>query len=218
MEYIFILGFIVVLVFFWKFLNRTAKATPQRTAPQKSSGLSSLSLELPQNLYYHQGHSWMKPDKPDIATIGVDDFLQNLIGRVNVIDLPRIGAFLRQGEGGWKLGGDTSTINVLAPLSGEVLEVNERVLSNPQVVNLDPYGVGWLLKVRVPKMKSDMANLLSGQLASIWMKETTDTFYRKISGNGGIAGKNGRSAFKEISYKIPPEQWNELVREFLLCK
>jgi glycine cleavage system H protein len=223
MEYIFILGFIVILVFFWRFLIRLEKAHH----PESSVGSTSSQTSLPQNLYYHQGHIWVEPEQSNVAKIGMDSFALKLLSRARFADLPRVGSYLEQGEKGWKMSWNSTTINVLSPVDGEVLEVNQEVLDNPWLVDRAPYGEGWLLKVRVPKMKSNLAHLLSGKLATTWMEETTKDFYSKAAFNNNVSSKNTGSyknngastkqlSIKEIAEALPEEKWKELAQEFLL--
>jgi glycine cleavage system H protein len=218
MEYVFILGFIVVLVFFWKFLYRAGTPTHSDAAGINPGQRDLRQCNLPQNLYYHQGHSWVEQEDPEVARIGIDDFAQKLIGRVDFVDLPRIGSFLAQGEKGWSLGSDSAPIDILSPVAGEVLAINQEVLDDPQVVNRDPYGNGWLLKVRVPKMKSSTTNLLTGKLAAVWMKGNIDAFCRKISDDNTHPAQFNLGTENESAEEPPRDKWNELAREFLLCK
>ena len=211
MEYIFILGFIVILVFFWRFLIRLEKAHH----PESSVGSTSSQTSLPQNLYYHQGHIWVEPEQSNVAKIGMDAFAMKLLSRTRFADLPRVGASLEQGEKGWKMNWNSTTIDVLSPVAGEVLEVNQEVLDNPWLVDRVSYGEGWLLKVRVPKMKSNLAHLLSGKLATVWMEETTKDFYRKAAYKKDGASTKQLS-IKEIAEALPEEKWKELAQEFLL--
>jgi glycine cleavage system H protein len=218
MEYVFILGFIVVLVFFWKFMNRSGKPTRPSAIHSDSDQRSFRRCKLPRSLYYHQGHSWVEPESPDVARIGIDDFAQKLIGRADFIELPSVGAFLKQGEKGWKLGCDSTEIDILSPVDGEVLAINNKALDDPQIVNHDPFGNGWLLKVRVPKMQSNLTNLLTGKLAALWMKENIENFCLKMSEGTEPATQVGPMPGNETAEEPSQDEWNELAREFFLCK
>ena len=218
MEYIFILGFIVILVFFWKFLNRAGRKARPDAGNGEAVQQRFKECRLPQNLHYHQGHSWVKPEGPDVARIGVDDFAQRLIGRADFIELPRVGAFLEQGENGWRLESDSVTVDILSPVDGEVLEINEKVRDDPQIINRDPFGIGWLLKVRMPKMKGNLTNLLSGKLAAAWMQESIEAVCGKISEKDVSAKQVNPIPGNETAEESSRHRWNALVRESLLCK
>ncbi|MBN2242387.1 MAG: glycine cleavage system protein H [Acidobacteria bacterium] len=216
MEYLFLLGFGFVLVFFWRFLSGTGEPEIPRKEKGAPRARHMRRVVLPSELYYHRGHGWVAPDHSDTARVGIDDFVQKLIGRARFIDLPRVGTFLKQGEKGWKLESDSLSVDVLSPVDGEVLAVNEEALRNPQVVNQEPYGNGWLLEVRAPRIKSNQAHLLSGELAAAWMKKTEEDFNRRMSDDPDLVGKIGREAGDETAVAVPREKWNDLVQEFLL--
>ena len=218
MEYVFILGFLVALVFFWKLLHRTGESARFDADQGNLVQRDFKQCILPQNLYYHQGHSWVEQKGADVVKIGIDDFAQKLIGQTDLIDLPRVGTLLEQGEKGWKLGRNSSSIDILSPVDGEVLAVNEKALSEPQIINRDPYGNGWLLKVRVSKMKSNMTNLLSGHLAAVWMKENIEAFCLKLSEDASPAEQAVPEPGNETSEKSLRDRVHELAKEFLLCK
>jgi glycine cleavage system H protein len=218
MEYVFILFFIVVLVFFWRFLSRAEGPEPSKNAAGSAGKQPIKRFLLLKDLFYHQGHGWVKPEPQDTVRIGVDDFVQKLIGRASFIDLPRVGAFLKQGEKGWKMGGESISLDVLSPVDGEVLEVNDRALRDPQTVNRDPYGSGWLLKVRVPKTADNTANLLSGEPAEAWMEKTVEAFNRRMLDDPDLAARIREPAGIEIAGAGPGKKWNDLVQEFLSCE
>lgn len=218
MEYLFILFFIIVLVFFWRFLSRAEEPELSRDAAGSPGKQPLKRFRFPKDLFYHQGHGWVKPEPQNTARIGVDDFVQKLIGRASFIELPHVGTFLRQGEKGWRIEGDSSSLDVLSPVDGEVLAVNDLALRDPQAVNRDPYGSGWLLKVRVPKTEDNTASLLSGEPAEAWLKETVEAFSRRMLDDPDLAARIRRTAGIEIAGAGPRKKWNDLVQEFLSCE
>ncbi len=159
-EYLLIIFFLVSLMAFWRLLNTPARsvitsqvapATPTAAAaPTRAPGRW---FSMAGQRYYHPGHSWLLPESDDIVTIGIDDFAQQLIGEAGTLHLPEPGTRLQQGEQGWSLGVGKEKIAFLSPVEGEVIARNEQALSDPALVNRDPYGEGWLLQVRTPKLK-----------------------------------------------------------------
>ena len=79
--------------------------------------------------------------------------------------LPQFGSRVEQGSKGWQIKIGSEPIDMLSPVNGQVLAVNEEVLDSPESVCGDPYGKGWLMKVKVSRLKSDLKNLISGRLA-----------------------------------------------------
>ncbi len=102
----------------------------------------------PEDLKYHAEHAWAKIDG-DTATIGITDFAQEQLGEIVFVELPAVGATLEVGSAFAEVESTKSVSDVIAPLSGEVLEVNSEVAEAPELINKDCYGDGWLVKVKV---------------------------------------------------------------------
>ena len=102
----------------------------------------------PANLRYTKDHEWVKVDG-DVATIGVTDFAANQLGDVVFVDLPSSGKSVEQFATFGVVESVKAVSDLYAPLSGEVVEVNPDLAANPELVNSDPFGGGWMIKVRV---------------------------------------------------------------------
>lgn len=102
----------------------------------------------PADLKYHPEHDWARIDG-DEATFGVTWYAQDSLGEVVFYEPPEIGATITKDEAYTEVESVKAVSDVYAPLSGEVLEVNQKVADNPELVNEDPYGEGWLAKVKL---------------------------------------------------------------------
>ncbi len=213
-EYLVVIGFLLMLIPLWRLLSapaRTGVATVRRLAPALSSWFS-----LPEGLYYHQGHSWAVPEGRGLVKVGLDDFAQKLMGRPARVELPKVGSRVEQGEVGWRLGVDSKTIEMLSPVTGEVVAVNKEVLESPQVINEDPYGRGWLMMIRPHNVMANIKNLLKGKLASAWMEATTDALRERMGGEMGLLYQDGGLPLSGIARALSPEGWDRLAKEFFL--
>ena len=101
----------------------------------------------PENLRYHAEHDWARIDGEE-ATIGITWFAQDSLGELVHFEPPEVGATVSQGAACGEVESVKAVSDVIAPLSGEVLEVNQKAVDEPEVVNEDPYGEGWLLRIR----------------------------------------------------------------------
>ena len=102
----------------------------------------------PDDLLYHPEHDWARLDG-DVATFGITWYAQDSLGEVVYFDPPGVGAQVTAGEPYGELESVKAVSDVIAPLSGEVTSVNDAVTENPDLVNRDPYGEGWLIRVRL---------------------------------------------------------------------
>jgi glycine cleavage system H protein len=107
----------------------------------------------PSDRSYSQDHEWVIIDG-DIATVGISDFAQDQLGEVVYVDLPSTGDGLNAGEAFGEIESVKSVSELIAPVSGEVVEVNEALGDSPETVNSDPHGAGWMIKVRVADASS----------------------------------------------------------------
>jgi glycine cleavage system H protein len=102
----------------------------------------------PANLRYTKDHEWVKVDG-DVATIGVTDFAANQLGDVVFVDLPATGKSVEQFATFGVVESVKAVSDLYAPVSGEVMEVNPELAGSPELLNSDPFGAGWMIKVRV---------------------------------------------------------------------
>lgn len=102
----------------------------------------------PADLRYDKEHEWVRVEG-DTAVIGISDFAQDQLGEVVYVDLPATGDVLVAGDTFGEIESVKSVSELFAPVSGTVVEVNDDLASTPEVINSDPYGGGWMVKVRL---------------------------------------------------------------------
>jgi len=105
----------------------------------------------PEDLLYHPEHDWARIDAadPSLATLGITWYAQDSLGEVVFFDLPAVGAAIDKDASYAEVESVKAVSDVIAPLSGEIVEVNQALSDDPQKINEDPYGEGWLVKVRL---------------------------------------------------------------------
>ena len=104
--------------------------------------------DYPAELHYHEAHDWVRVDG-DTATFGITWFAQDSLGEVVFFDPPDVGTTVTAGESYAEVESVKAVSDVIAPLSGEIVEVNEALGDKPESINDDPYGEGWMVKVRL---------------------------------------------------------------------
>jgi glycine cleavage system H lipoate-binding protein len=218
MEYVLVIGFLLAFILFWRYLSRPVRLAGDFNARGRGAARLTPWFNLADGIFYHQGHSWAMHEYGRVVRVGMDDFAQKLLGRSNSVDLPQVGAKVEQGEAGWKLHVDTKSVDLLSPVDGEVIALNEEVLKNPDLINHDPYGKGWLMKIRVPKMKANLKNLLSGKVANAWMEQNVEALRRMMTGDVGVVLQDGGLPVTGFARNLSPDNWDEVVKEFLLTK
>ncbi len=112
-----------------------------------------------QDLLFSKDHEWVRVDG-DSATIGITDYAQNALGDIVYVELPKVGATIAQFANIGVIESVKAVSDLFTPISGEVVEVNGALESDPAAVNREPYGAGWLLKIR-PSTPDETKSLLS---------------------------------------------------------
>ncbi|MBS1717768.1 MAG: glycine cleavage system protein GcvH [Armatimonadetes bacterium] len=105
-------------------------------------------MNVPADLKYTSSHEWVKMEG-DIATIGITDHAQSELGDIVYVDLPEVGRAVKAGDTFGSIESVKTVSDVYAPVSGEVVEVNGMLGAQSEVVNTDPYGKGYLVKIKV---------------------------------------------------------------------
>ena len=115
-------------------------------------------VEIPEVLKYTKEHEWARVED-DIVIIGITDYAQDALGEIVYIELPSEGDEITRGEPFGAVESTKSVSDLYAPISGEVVEVNEALLDSPEAINEDPYGEGWMVKVK-PYDPSELEDLM----------------------------------------------------------
>ncbi len=105
----------------------------------------------PDDLLYHAEHDWARIDAedPTVATLGITWYAQDALGEVVFFDPPAVGTTLAKDASYTEVESVKAVSDVIAPLSGDIVEVNDALSENPATINEDPYGEGWLVKIRL---------------------------------------------------------------------
>ena len=125
-------------------------------------------MEVPESLLYTQDHEWLRIEN-DIAYIGITDFAQHELGDIVYVEIETVGEKLKRHEVFGTVEAVKTVSDLFLPVKGEVLELNPRLEFNPELVNSDPYGEGWMIKLKMENafdteglLKADAYKLLIG--------------------------------------------------------
>jgi glycine cleavage system H protein len=106
--------------------------------------------DIPKDLLYTEDHEYLKPaGEPGVVNIGVTDFAQGELGDIVFVELPKVGSKFKQHDVFGTIEAVKAVSELFAPVSGEVVAVNQRLDAEPALVNSDPYGEGWMIRMRL---------------------------------------------------------------------
>ncbi|MDG6929500.1 MAG: glycine cleavage system protein GcvH [Nitrososphaerota archaeon] len=123
--------------------------------------MKASKYEIPEDLLYTQEHEWARIVSPTEVVVGITDYAADMLHDVVFVILPAVGGSQKRGSSVASVESVKSTSDVMAPLSGEVLAVNDALAQHPEKVNQSPYGEGWFFKVRPSALESESGGLLT---------------------------------------------------------
>ena len=216
LEYLIVVVYLVLLVMAVRFLAppQVAHAVGARRARRGTPPAPWFALG--DGLRFHQGHTWASDRDDEVVTVGLDDFAAQLVGAPDAIALPAVGATVRQGEAAWQVRFGDRALAMVSPVEGKVVAVNRDVLAAPQRATDDPYGGGWLLKVQAPNRRASLRNLLSGDLAVAWMRQTVERLRGLPAGGLGALLPDGGVPVRGFGRALGSDEWDVVAREFFL--
>jgi glycine cleavage system H protein len=104
-------------------------------------------MNTPSDLRYTKEHEWVKIESEDVVVFGITDFAQSALGDVVFASLPKVGASLTAGQTCGEVESTKSVSDIYSPVTGVVKEINEKLANTPEILNSDPYGAGWMVKL-----------------------------------------------------------------------
>ncbi len=126
--------------------------------------------EIREGLYYQKDHYWAKMED-GLVRVGATDYGQKALKEVVFIELPSVGDTITQNEPYGTVESVKAVVDLIASVSGTVKEVNEELLDNPEPINKDPYGEGWLILITPSNLDVELGNIMGFEAAVDWYKE-----------------------------------------------
>ncbi len=173
-EYIAIISFFIILIPFWIMLNK--KGSIKQKITKVLNIFSFDMLKIPQGIYYSKNHTWAHMEKTGTASIGLDDFLLHTTGEVKLNNLKESGEIINKGDLLVELEKDDKLLQIFSPISGTVLQANTNLKENPQLLNNDPYGKGWIFKIKPTKWIDETKSCYLAEDSTNWAKTEMQRF------------------------------------------
>ena len=159
-------------------------------------------------------HMWIKMVAENIVAVGITEKMSELMDLIYTMDLPDVGKLLqKEGFFGYSEAGKMN-VEFVSPVSGEVVDINPALKTNPELVFEDPYGKGWLFKVKSWRLSEQLRSLLSDKVAGSWMKATMD----RLKGTNtelGLVAQDGGELCENLVQHLDRHEWIRIVRETL---
>jgi len=224
MEYGLGVGYMLLFIPFWRYVQggRKAEATVRVAAHAPAAARAAARapapaygwFSIPADVKLHPGHTWARVEEDGVVTVGMDDFAQKLVGPAHVA-LPAVGARVVQGEPAFELAAGGGSVPMLSPVEGTVVAVNEAARKSSEPL-AEPYGKGWLFKVKAPRLAHDLRQLISGSAAGRLLEDAAEALALRMSPELGRVLQDGGAPILGIGPELEGERWTELARKFFL--
>jgi len=211
----------VLLVLFTLILLLTIDHFIQR-AKRRATAAAALSpypsIRFPEGLGLAANHTWARRESGGLLTVGLDEFLGRFVGAVDTILLPTRGSSLTPAGTSITLQHQKRSLALAVPVEGEVVEVNHALARDPSLFRNDPYGKGWLVKMRLAPAANHTETLLEGRAAAQWLKDqvaAAKEFLRMQMSHSALAlMQDGGVPTEGILSHLDEEAWKEFERHF----
>ncbi len=227
LEYGLAIGYLLLFIPFWRYVQggRAAvaaeavkhpavrpEAAIARAAAARARPLPAW-FQIPAGVHLHPGHTWARLEPDGLVAVGADDFAHKLVGTAKV-KLPALGAHISQGEPALEIGDGEKTVPMAAPVDGTVVAVNPASREKPD--GADPYGAGWLFKVKAPRLAANLRQLLADGGARRYLEEAEAQIALRVSPEIGAVLQDGGAPVHGIARALAGDEWDDLARQFFL--
>lgn len=202
----------------WLVDSHPLKEEAQVQAPSlKPEMVEAFGVHPPPSDYYlHGGHAWAALETTGEVRVGLDDFSQKILGPADALRLPDVGAVFYQDHICMAVIKKDNKASFEAPVDGIVSEVNPKVRENPRLLHDDPYGNGWLFKVKPTNLQQNLANLISGEKNEDWIGKESGRLLNLVETTVGVTLPSGGALVGDVYDHYPQMGWRRLVKEFFL--
>ena len=169
-------------------------------------------------LFYHSGHCWAKVEDADQVRIGIDGILAQVVSPVRTVVLPQIGDAVVQGKSFAHIIQEKHIVELVSPLTGTILSVNQGLKAEPQALAAEPWGRGWLVTIRPDNLEHDLKALMFGRKAMEWYEKKEHEF---ATARAGMLGRHepelgptlqdGGELLASLADMLSPGQYEQII-------
>jgi len=185
--------------------------------PQRPQIADIFGFQVPTSVYYlHRGHTWAVPEDASQVRVGLDAFSQKILGPADDVKLPEVGKVYYQDHVCMALLREGYKASIEAPVDGIIATINPKLRQKPSLIHDDPYGEGWLFKVKPTNLRHNIHHLISGEKNAAWIGKETYRLLNLMDTTVGVTLPSGGALIGDVYGHYPQLGWRRLVKEFFL--
>ncbi len=196
--------------------DRAPLATRTPVRPRAPVMTREAGFAIPQGYSFHPGHTWVMRDGGENARVGLDRFAADLVGTIDRIDVANSNRWVRQGQRLATIHCDGLAVDLLSPVEGVVMAINEDVVKTPALAAKDPYKNGWIASVKCPDYPTNQKNLLQGPMVAPWMQYNVARLNAALAQMNPALAQDGGTPLVEALQHMDVRLRQKLVKDFFL--
>lgn len=220
-EYIIVIAFLILVIPFWRALNKPVRV--KEAVGETLGVLNAAMLRIPEGLFFSKNHVWTHLGRSGKVSLGLDDMLVHLTGRVELKNFRKPGERIEKGDLIAELTQDGKQLKIASPVSGEVSAVNEYLETDPDVLNEDPYGKGWLYKIKPDRWTEETADYVLAEDARRWSDNellkfkdfVAHSLQKHYPETSMVVLQEGGEMIDNPLTGMPAEIWEDFQKDFL---
>lgn len=191
-----------------------AARSPFRLEAGSEPALAGTAVEPTSDFFFHPGHTWAHRRADELVEVGTDAFAPRFLGRLAQVLLPRPGTRFRQGDPAWAfVSAGGRELAMAMPVDGEVVAVNRRLLSEPDLVQRAPYAAGWVLRIRPVELAANLQNLMPASSARDWLDAIRSRLTTRLAPALGLVATDGGEWAEIFGDQLDESTWESLKGE-----
>jgi len=214
-----LLTFIVVIAvnyFYFRVPEQAPLPAKVAVRPKAPVMAKEAGMSIPQGYSFHPGHTWVSRETGENARVGLDKFAADLAGKLDRIEVVSPSRWIRQGQRLATLHSNGAAFDIVSPVEGVIMEVNQEILKDPALSRRDPYKDGWIAVLKSPDLSTNQRNLLRGPMVAPWMHYNVTRLNAALAqSNPGLA-QDGGVPFGPALEDLDPKLREKLAKEFFL--
>jgi len=214
-----LLTFLIIITANYFYFHMPAQAPLETTVtlrPRAPVMAKEAGLAIPQGYSFHPGHTWVLEETRDDARIGLDKFAADLVGTIDRIEVADRSRWIRQGQRLATIHSCGTSFDLLSPVEGVVMAVNDDAVKNPALAATDPYKDGWIAVLKSPDLRTSRKNLLQGSMVAPWMHYSVSRLKEVIASANPTLAQDGGTPLSAILPHLEPALRQKLIKEFFL--
>ncbi|MGA7909461.1 MAG: glycine cleavage system protein H [Candidatus Sulfotelmatobacter sp.] len=193
-----------------------AESTQMIPRPKAPVMAKEYGFSIPKDYNFHPGHTWVMREGRESVRVGLDSFASDLVGKIDRIDVVSPSRWVRQGQRLMTISAGGASFDLLSPVEGVVMAVNDDVVKEPALAATDPYKNGWVAVLKSWDFPANQKNLLQGSMVAPWMHYNVTRLNKSLEKMNPALAQDGGVPIKGLLLRVDPELRRQLIKEFFL--